>query len=123
MECNNPSFDSPKKTKLERMIKAEVTEPKSTKTKTKKNITKGWSLQGIINLEKVRVKGISHEVSKPFDLIHCDIWGAYFVKSFCGASYFLTILDDANPCIWVYLMKCKSAASQLVRDFCAMVQT
>ena len=60
---------------------------------------------------------------KPFDLVHCDIWGAYFVKSFYGASYFLTVLDDATRCVWVYLMKTKSEASQLVQDFCAMVQT
>ena len=36
---------------------------------------------------------------KPFDLVHCDIWGAYFVKSFGGASYFLTILGDATRCV------------------------
>ena len=48
---------------------------------------------------------------KLFDLVHCDIWGAYFVKSLCGASYFLTILDDATQCVWVYLMKAKSEAS------------
>jgi len=30
-----------------------------------------------------------------FDLIHCDIWGAYRVQSFCGAHYFLSIVDDA----------------------------
>ena len=60
---------------------------------------------------------------KPFDLVHCDIWGAYFVKSFCGTSYFLTILDDATQCVWVYLMKAKSEACQLIKDFCAMAQT
>jgi hypothetical protein len=29
-----------------------------------------------------------------FDLIHCDIWGPFTPKSFNGASYFLTIVDD-----------------------------
>ena len=60
---------------------------------------------------------------KPFDLVHCYIWGAYFVKSFCGASYFLTFFDDATLCVWVYLMKAKSEACQLIKDFCVMVQT
>jgi len=34
-----------------------------------------------------------------FDLIHCDIWGPYHVKSFSGAHcpIFSTILDDASP--------------------------
>jgi len=58
-----------------------------------------------------------------FDLVHCDILGAYYVKSFCNASYFLTTLDDASRCLWVYLMKEKSEASQIVKNFCAMVET
>jgi len=31
-----------------------------------------------------------------FDLVHCDIWGPYRIKSLCGAQYFLTIIDDAS---------------------------
>jgi len=58
-----------------------------------------------------------------FDLIHCDIWGAYHAKSFSGAKYFLTIVDDASRGVWVYLMNEKSEASQLLMDFCAMVNT
>jgi len=57
-----------------------------------------------------------------FDLIHCDIWGAYRVKAFCGAHYFLTIVDDPSR-VWVDLMKDKSEASQLVRNFCHMLNT
>jgi len=36
---------------------------------------------------------------------------------------FLTILDDAGQCDWVDLMRDKSDASKIVKDFCAMVQT
>ena len=46
-----------------------------------------------------------------FDLIHCDIWGAYRTKSFCGAQYFLTIVDDATRGAWAYLMKERSEDS------------
>jgi len=52
-----------------------------------------------------------NKASKCFDLIHCDIWGGYHVKPFCGASYFLTILDDASRGVWTYLMHAKSEAS------------
>ena len=45
------------------------------------------------------------------------------MKSFYGASYFLTTLDDASRCVWVYLMKEKNEASKIVQDVCAMVQT
>ena len=56
-----------------------------------------------------------------FELIHCDIWGAYRVKSFYGADYFLSIVDDASRGVWVFLIKDKSEASQLVKNFCHMV--
>ena len=51
------------------------------------------------------------------------MWGGYRVKSFSGARYFLTIVDDASRGVWVYLMSEKSEASQLLMDFCVMVET
>jgi len=64
-----------------------------------------------------------NKASNCFDLIHCDIWGGYRVKSLSGARYFLTIVDDASRGVWVYLMNEKSEASQLLMDFCVMVET
>ncbi|XP_077237088.1 uncharacterized protein LOC143878727 [Tasmannia lanceolata] len=32
--------------------------------------------------------------SVPFQLLHCDIWGAFSIPSLSGAHYFLTIVDD-----------------------------
>ena len=58
-----------------------------------------------------------------FDLLHCDIWGAYRYESLCEAHYFLTIIDDASRGTWVYLMKDKGEASKLVMNFCVMVKT
>ena len=63
------------------------------------------------------------KVSQCFDLIHCDIWGGYRVKSFCGASYSLTMLDNVSRGVWTYLIQEKSEASQLVKIFCVMVKT
>lgn len=31
-----------------------------------------------------------------FDLLHSDVWGPYCFKCACGASYFLTIVDDLS---------------------------
>jgi len=52
-----------------------------------------------------------NKVTNCFDLIHYDIWGVYHVKSFSGAKYFVTIVDDASRGVWVYLMNEKSEAS------------
>nr|KYP65699.1 Retrovirus-related Pol polyprotein from transposon TNT 1-94 [Cajanus cajan] len=39
---------------------------------------------------------------KPFELIHCDIWGPFKVSSLSGAKYFLTIVDDFSRFTWVF---------------------
>lgn len=58
-----------------------------------------------------------------FDLIHCDIYGGYKTASFTGARYFLTIVDDYNRGVWIYLMKFKSEACKYLQMFCSMVKT
>ncbi|CAH9128381.1 unnamed protein product [Cuscuta epithymum] len=58
-----------------------------------------------------------------FELIHCDIWGAYRSDSSSGARYFLSIVDDFTRGVWVYLMKNKSEVSQKLIKFCNMVET
>lgn len=40
--------------------------------------------------------------TKPFDLIHCDIWGRYRHPSLSGATYFLTIVDDYTRFTWIF---------------------
>jgi len=57
------------------------------------------------------------KASESFELIHCDIWGAYHVPSTCGAHYFLTIVDDASRAVWVYLMREKSETSSFLQNF------
>jgi hypothetical protein len=52
-----------------------------------------------------------------FDLIHCDIWGPFSVKSTTGCSYFLTIVDDHSRFTWVYLMNHKSQTRDLIKFF------
>jgi len=33
-----------------------------------------------------------NKASDLFELVHCDIWGLYRVKTSCGASYFFSLL-------------------------------
>jgi len=44
------------------------------------------------------------KASDAFKLIHCDLWGPYKNVSSCGASYFLTIVDDYSRTMWIYLL-------------------
>ncbi|CAH9129000.1 unnamed protein product [Cuscuta epithymum] len=57
---------------------------------------------------------------EPFELIHCDIWGPYRVKSTCGARYFLTVVDDFSRAVWVHLMRDKGEVKIILKQFLAM---
>ena len=60
---------------------------------------------------------------KPFDLIHCDIWGCYKYSSLSGAHYFLTIVDDYTRFTWIFLMKPKDEEQPLIKHFFSYVST
>ncbi|KAI3494583.1 hypothetical protein L1887_40715 [Cichorium endivia] len=57
-----------------------------------------------------------------FELIHCDIWGGYRIRSYTNANYFLTVVDDYSRAVWVFLIKHKSDASQCLIDFHKMIK-
>lgn len=67
-------------------------------------------------------KGIT-KVEKPFDLIHTDLWGPYKVKSYSGAHYFLTIVDDFTRCKWTYLLHDKTQVYKTLKKFFALINT
>ena len=54
-----------------------------------------------------------------FDLIHCDLWGAYRVPASCGGIYFLTIIDDCSHAVWIYLLNRKD---EVIKNFIVMVR-
>lgn len=58
----------------------------------------------------------------PFHLIHCDIWGPFTIASSNGFRYFLTIVDDATRCTWVYLMRNKSDVKLLLPSYISLVE-
>ena len=45
--------------------------------------------------------------SKPFGLIHCDLWGKYHTPSLSGCHYFLCNVDDFSRATWVFLLRKK----------------
>jgi len=59
----------------------------------------------------------------PFDLIHCDIWGPFSIKSNIGCSFFLTIVDDHSRYTWVYLLHHKSQTRDFITSFFHLVET
>jgi transposase InsO family protein len=60
---------------------------------------------------------------KPFEIIHCDIWGRYRHPSISGAYYFLTIVDDYTRFTWIFFMQHKTEAQSLIKRFFSYVLT
>lgn len=65
----------------------------------------------------------SHRASKPFKLLHMDIWGPYSAPSIHNHKYFLRIVDDFSRFTWVTLMKGKHQVQSLIQNFIALVET
>ena len=56
-----------------------------------------------------------NKASDMFELIHCDLRGPYRTLSFCGASYFLTMVDDYSRAVWVYLIIDKTEVPSILK--------
>ena len=65
----------------------------------------------------------THVSNKPFELIHCDLWGPFATCTLDRFRFFLTIVDDFTRCTWVYLLKHKSDTQFLLPQFATMVKT
>jgi hypothetical protein len=56
-------------------------------------------------------------------LVHIDIWGPFYVPSYSGYRFFLTIVDDYTTFTWWFLMKSKSETRAILTNFLAYVNT
>lgn len=45
--------------------------------------------------------------TKPFELLHLDLWGPYVKATHNGCNMFFTIVDDFTRTTWLYLLKYK----------------
>ena len=62
-----------------------------------------------------------NKASESFGLIHVDLLGPYRARSSCGATYFLTIVDDYSRAVWIFLLLEKSEVRTVLPNFCTMV--
>jgi hypothetical protein len=63
-----------------------------------------------------------YKPSKPFSVIHSDVWGPNRTSTLSHKKWFITFIDDHSRVCWVYLLKGKSDVCQAVKDFFKMVQ-
>lgn len=56
------------------------------------------------------------------DLVHSDVCGPLKIKSFSGALYFVTFIDDCSRKLWVYALKTKDQVLDVFKQFQALVE-
>ena len=60
--------------------------------------------------------------SELLELVHYDVCGPLKVKSFSGALYFVTFIDDCSRKLWVYALQRKDRVPEKFKEFHAMVE-
>ena len=59
---------------------------------------------------------------KPFQLIHCDVWGPSPTTDILGNRYFLVCTDDCSRFSWLFLLKTKSEVARCIKNLCALIK-
>ena len=53
-------------------------------------------------------KSGGRQATKLLKIMHSDFCGRLEAKSFSGAEYFVTFIDDKSRYVWIYILKNKS---------------
>ena len=75
--------------------------------------------------KQTRVSFKKHPPSRKLELlelVHSDVCGPLKVKSFSGALYFVTFIDDYSRKLWVYALQRKDQVLEKFKEFHAMVE-
>lgn len=59
----------------------------------------------------------AYKPSKPFQLVHSDIWGPTRTYNLTKTQWFVTFIDDHTRVRWVYVMKEKSETFYWFKQF------
>jgi hypothetical protein len=63
----------------------------------------------------------THVSSKPWEMIHSDVW-TMKTKFIGGCKYYVSFIDDHTRKVWVYFMKHKSEVFQHFLNFKVVVE-
>lgn len=60
--------------------------------------------------------------TKPFELVHADVWGPSPIVSSTGFRYYLLFVDDFTRYSWIYPFKFQSEVASIVMQFHKLVE-
>ena len=55
-------------------------------------------------------------------MVHLDVCGPLKLKSFSGALYFVTFINDCSKKLWVYALKTKNQVLKKFKEFHVLVE-
>jgi hypothetical protein len=64
----------------------------------------------------------TYQPSRPFYLIHSDVWGPSRIPTFSNEKWFVTFIDDHTRLCWVYLMTDKFEVKTVFQNFYNMIE-
>lgn len=57
--------------------------------------------------KRTRFNTATHITHENLSYIHLDLWGPSRTKTMAGARYFMTLINDKERKVWIYLLKIK----------------
>ena len=64
----------------------------------------------------------NNRTQRPFQLLHCDVWGPSPHTDILGNRYFLVCTDDHSRFSWLFLLKNKTEVTTNIRNLCKMIK-
>ena len=68
----------------------------------------------VLDKKKAKFGTDTHHLHSLLELVHVDVWGSTKTASLEGHRYFVSIIDDYSRRCWVYLMKERVEALELL---------
>lgn len=65
---------------------------------------------------------VETKTTKPFELMHSNLWGASHVPSRTGFKYYISFVDDFTRYSWIFPLHLKSEIASVVKHFVSMVK-
>ena len=72
--------------------------------------------------KKVAYPSTDNRCLKPFQLLHCDIWGPSPQTDLNGFRWFLVCIDDHGRFAWLYLLKQKSEVTEILKNHSHLIK-
>ena len=64
----------------------------------------------------------NNRTKRPFQILHCDVWGLSPHTDLLGHQYFLICTDDHSRFNWLFLLKHKSQVTNCIKDLCQLIK-